>query len=297
MPTISIIGANGMLGTGITDYLHSRYFDLIEINRLDSSRYSASRHIRFNVANSDVSELVNQLPSNSILVNCAGVIKHKIDPSKPSSIYEAIRINSVFPIVLANACQKKNISIIQVATDCVYSGRIGNYSEESEKDPQDIYGLTKSAGEFDSENTMTLRCSLIGRERSSQLELLEWVLSHPKGGTINGFTNHFWNGVTVLDIAKFVEGSVLQEFFNSGIHHFVPADSMSKHELIKAICSNFGRDDLQLVELKAAEAVNRVLTTTNPDLNSQIWSLAQYNQVPAISDLLENYALSLKKNG
>ena len=297
MPTISIIGANGMLGAGITDYLHSRNFDLIEINRLESSHYSVSGHIRFNAARSDVSELVNLLPSNSILINCAGVIKHKIDPSRPSSIYEAIRVNSVFPIVLANACQEKNISIIQIATDCVYSGRIGNYSEESEKDPQDIYGLTKSAGEVEFDNLMTLRCSLVGRERSSQLEFLEWVLSHPKGSSINGFTNHFWNGVTVLDIAKFVEGSVSQKFFKSGIHHFVPADSMSKHDLIKEVCSNFGRDDLQLVELEAAEGVNRVLTTTNPDLNSQIWSLAQYNRVPAISELLGNYALSLKKNG
>jgi dTDP-4-dehydrorhamnose reductase len=286
-----------MLGAGIADYLHSKNFDLIEINRFESSHYLSSGHIRFNAAKSPVSELVSQIPADSILVNCAGVIKHKIDPSKPSSIDEAIRVNTVFPISLASACQEKNIKIIQVATDCVYSGKIGNYSEESEKDPQDIYGLTKSAGEIESENTMTLRCSLIGRERSSQLEFLEWVLSHPRGSLINGFTNHFWNGVTVLDIGKFVEGSALQNFFKSGIHHLVPADSMSKHDLIKEVCSNFGRDDLQLVEIKAAEAVNRVLTTTNRDLNSQIWRVAQYNQVPAIADLLGNYALSLKKNG
>ena len=297
MPTISILGANGMLGAGITDYLYSKNFDLIEINREDSPHYSSSGHISFNAVKSHVSELVSKLPSNSILVNCAGVIKHKIDPSKPSSINEAIRVNSVFPIALSNACQKKNISLIQVATDCVYSGKIGHYSELSEKDPQDIYGITKSAGEIASENTMTLRCSLVGRERFSQLEFLEWVLSHPRGTQINGFSNHFWNGVTVLDIAKFIEGSVVEDFFNPGIQHFVPADSMSKHELIKEVCSKFHRDDLLVVEVKAAEAVNRVLATSNPVLNAEIWRLAQYDKVPAISDLLANYALWTRKNG
>jgi dTDP-4-dehydrorhamnose reductase len=297
MPTIAIIGANGMLGAGITDYLHTRDFNLIEINRVETSNYSSSRHIRFDAARSHVEELVSQLPRDSIVINCAGVIKHKIDPSTPSSIDEAIRVNSVFPLALSSACREKSISIIQIATDCVYSGKTGNYSELSNKDPQDIYGLTKSAGEITSENTMTLRCSLIGRERSSQVEFLEWVLSHPHGSRVNGFTNHFWNGVTVLDIAKFVEGSVLQNFFNSGIHHFVPSDFVSKHDLIREVCSNFDRDDLEVVEIEAAEAVNRVLTTSNPELNSQIWRLAQYNQVPAVSDLLANYALWMKKNG
>lgn len=297
MPTIAIIGANGMLGAGITDYLHTRDFNLIEINRVETSNYSSSGHIRFDAARSHVEELVSQLPRDSIVINCAGVIKHKINPSVPSSIDEAIRVNSVFPIALSSACREKSISIIQIATDCVYSGNIGNYSELSNKDPQDIYGLTKSAGEMTSENTMTLRCSLIGRERSSQVEFLEWVLSHPHGSRVKGFTNHFWNGVTVLDIAKFVEGSVLQNFFKFGIHHFVPSDFVSKHDLIKEVCSNFGRDDLEVVEIEAAESINRVLATSNPNLNSQIWRLAQYNRVPAISDLLANYALWMKKNG
>jgi len=296
MPTVSVLGSSGMLGAGIVDYLSSRNFQVIEINRLDYPYYQTSNHIRFDAANSNVTQLARKLPGDSTVINCTGVIKHKIDNSNPETIQEAIKVNSVFPNSFSNACMEKNISIIQIATDCVFSGKAGNYSELSKKDAQDIYGLTKSAGEVIAENVMNLRCSLVGRERSNHLEFLDWVLSHPKGGVIHGFTNHFWNGVTVLDIAKFVEGSITQNFFKSGIHHFVPSDSMSKYELIQQVCSHFERGDLKITEVEAPTAVNRVLVTSNLDLNAKIWNLAQYNKVPTISEMLANYALWIKKN-
>ena len=32
--------------------------------------------------------------------------------------------------------------------------------------------------------------------------LLEWVLNHPKGSVLNGYSHHIWNGVTTLQFAK-----------------------------------------------------------------------------------------------
>jgi dTDP-4-dehydrorhamnose reductase len=296
MVTISILGASGMLGSGVVDYLSSRNFELIEINRHGRPSHETSAHIKFDAATSNIDDLVDKIPEGSIVINCAGVIKHKIDIADPRTINEAIRVNSLFPYTLANACMKKDISIIQVATDCVYSGKDGNYSESTLKDPQDIYGITKSAGEFNFDNTMTLRCSLVGLEKSTHIEFLEWVLSHPRKGTVTGFTNHLWNGVTVLDIAKFIEGAVHQKFFRNGIHHLVPEGSMSKFELIQLFCAEFDRGDLVVKETEAKTAVNRVLVTDNPELNAEMWSLAQYNKVPSIPELLATYAAWIKKS-
>jgi dTDP-4-dehydrorhamnose reductase len=296
MSTISVLGASGMLGSGLVDYLHTREFQVIEINRSDSAFYQTSTHIKFDAGSLRVDEIVSELPIGSLLINCVGVIKHKIDLSNPKSVESAIRINSILPVALALACRERDISIIQVATDCVYSGMTGNYSEVSAKDPQDIYGLTKSAGELDLENVMTLRCSLVGKERDSQIEFLEWILSHPRGSELSGFTNHFWNGVTVLDIAKFIEGVLSEKFFRRGIHHFVPADSISKHGLAQLVSSEFGRDDLYIREIDAAQRVNRVLATQDSRLNEEFWRIAQYNHVPTIKELISNYALWINQN-
>ena len=41
----------------------------------------------------------------------------------------------------------KKTKIFQIATDCVFSGKIGGYNELSNHDDLDIYGVSKSMGE------------------------------------------------------------------------------------------------------------------------------------------------------
>ena len=290
MTTISVLGASGMLGAGVVDYFTSRGFKVIEINRQNKAFWSTSGHIYFNAMESKAKDLIEKLPAQTSLINCAGVIKHKIDESNPSSILAAIKVNAILPVTLAHACGARSIPIYQVFTDCVYSGNSGNYSEKSDSDAQDLYGLTKIAGEAEHESTMNLRCSLIGRERDSQREFLDWVLSHPMGGVIDGFENHFWNGVTVLDIAKFLEGAITTNFHRAGTHHFTPSDAVSKYELMKIVCAEFGRQDLHVNKVKAATSVNRILTTINPELNIEMWKFAQYTEIPTISQVISGYA-------
>jgi dTDP-4-dehydrorhamnose reductase len=42
--------------------------------------------------------------------------------------------------------------IIHFNTDCVFSGKTGNYSENHKKDCNDIYGISKSLGEVSSKS-------------------------------------------------------------------------------------------------------------------------------------------------
>ena len=296
MKTIAVLGASGMLGSGVVDYFQTRALPVVEINRSGRPFYGSSTHIKFNASTSSVDALVSKLPGDVLVVNCVGAIKHKIDESNPDSVDAAIKVNSIFPVALAFACREKGIPVLQIATDCVFSGKSGSYSELSPKDPQDIYGLTKSAGEIDLNNVMTLRCSLLGKERTSQFEFLDWVLSHKVGSEISGYTNHFWNGVTVLDIARFIENAASQNFFRPGLQHFVPADHVSKYDLVRLVCSEFGRPDLIVREVDAAVSINRILTTQDSQLNAQLWSMAQYNDVPSVRDLVANYALWIRKN-
>ena len=61
--------------------------------------------------------------------------------------------------------------------------------------------MSKSLGELC--KPTIIRISIIGEEVNNKRSLLEWVKSN-SGKEINGYENHYWNGVTCLQLAKIV---------------------------------------------------------------------------------------------
>jgi len=289
--TIIVLGASGMLGSTIYNYLKTDE----NLNVFGTSSRSNGNLFSFNVLNDSVEKLVQDLEPTHI-VNCIGKIKPEIDESSPKSIQDAIAVNSVFPIKLSRV--KPNLKIIQIATDCVFDGKDSNYLETSLHNATDVYGKTKSLGEISAKNFINLRCSIIGRELEKKKSLLEWVLSHPKGGGISGFTNHKWNGVTTLAFAKVVSGIIKSKdsLFTEGRFHLVPGNSVSKYQLIEEIISQFQRDDLKISPVESSMTINRTLATLNGDINNSLWRNAGYNVPPSIEEMLNEYSIWLNSS-
>jgi len=77
---------------------------------------------------------------------------------------------------------------------------------------------------------MLIRYSIIGREVHTGNSLMEWVLKQPLGATINGYTNHIWNGVTTLHFSKIFSGIIETNSFQAGIQYLIPKNIISKHD-------------------------------------------------------------------
>jgi dTDP-4-dehydrorhamnose reductase len=141
-----------------------------------------------------------------VVVNCVGAVKQA---EAGQQAIPAIRINSLFPHQLAALCREHSVRMVQVSTDCVFSGSRGNYSEDDVPDATDIYGRSKLLGEVAGEGFLTLRTSLIGRELRGALGLLEWLISK-RGGTVRGFSRAVFSGFTTkalaAEIAHLIEG-------------------------------------------------------------------------------------------
>ena len=290
MTNLAIIGTQGMLGSAVCRYLSEKNYRILEINSSGITQ-SNNQVAKFDIAQDDLDKLEKDLSGIDFIVNCAGLIKHKIDENSLNSISDLIKINSLFPFELSKLSHKLNFKIIQPATDCAYSGLKGNYSEADAKDPVDLYGYSKVLGEHTDMNLLTLRCSLVGRELSSKLEFLEWVLSHSPEKSLNGFTNHYWNGITTLAFAKIVSGLIESEKFNPGTFHVLPKDSVSKFELAKIISINFGITGTEMIQSQSPKATNRTLATNFEQFNSDLWKAAGYNKVPTISEMVKEYSL------
>lgn len=287
-PKVVILGSTGMIGNGVTKYLGHSDFEIVEVNRRGFKNSSKNQVIQFDATSNSYSDLFNQLEPESVVINLIGVIRHKIKDD-PASHLNAKMVNSTFPAKLVTQANNLNIRVIQIATDCIYSGDSGRYTETSVADPSDFYGLTKLQGEIESSNLLTLRVSVIGHELFTNVELLDWVLAHPHNARLKGFDNHFWNGITTLHFAKILESEIKSPTYGSGTFHVVPGDAISKYQLIKEITRSGGRTDLVIERFIDAHSIDRTLATNFDLKNGEIWRKAGYSAPPSIRMMLREY--------
>lgn len=215
MEKITVFGSKGMLGYAVTEYFKRNDYRVKTITRDE-----------FDIAKDDHSNLYELLNDTDIVINCAGVIKPRI---KDMSEVDVLRVNSIFPHNLAKVCNQKNIKCFHITTDCVYSGKKGNYDENDLFDADDLYGTSKNGG--DSADCMVLRTSIIGEENGQSRSLLEWARSQA-GKEVNGFLNHDWNGVTTVYLAEIIDTILKQQLYQKGIFHIHSPKSVNKFELV-----------------------------------------------------------------
>ena len=179
---ILIMGGDGMLGKDMVIAFKKNQFQNISFTtrnkNLNKNKSDKKiRHLYLDI-NKNIDKNLDILNKHKfdIIVNCIGIIKPRISENDPRSIENALLVNSLFPHKLRKAMDPK-CKIFQIATDCVFSGNNGNYTESSFHDATDIYGKSKSLGEVKSENFFNIRSSIIGIELKYKYSLLEWYLS------------------------------------------------------------------------------------------------------------------------
>ena len=280
--SVLVLGNNGMLGHAVESILRS----FKDIDVITSSKLGKKSSYKFNVITDNIEELL-ELIAPDYVINCIGIIKPRIIAGMSDSIREAIHINSVFPHNLFRATEGKNIKIIQIATDCVFSGLHGDYKEDALHDAHDVYGKTKSLGEVESENFLNLRVSIIGPENGRATSLLEWFLNQEKGAQLQGYSNHFWNGIGTYQFAKIALGIIREEQFVEGNFHLLPADKVSKFELLNIFREVYNRGDINISETVPEVVIDRTLSTLSPEKNQLFWGLANYSKVPTIREIVD----------
>lgn len=243
---IGVFGANGMLGKYVSTYLTKAGHTVKNFNRADLDVAQFSEYEK-------LTELLNGLDA---VVNCAGTIKPvaNVQPKE-----RTFMVNSVWPNYLARTTHNLGIRCIHITTDCVYTGKDGNYSELDSPDMFDDYGFSKSLGDAAGEYCRVFRTSIIGEELRNKHSLVEWAKSQ-KGKEVKGFTNHRWNGLTCLQLAKNIEEELVSPDYSLGIVHLY-SNAVNKYELLE-ILSDVFQLDLKIEAFEAGTACDRTLTST-----------------------------------
>ena len=291
---IFVFGSSGMLGRYFVKYLKNNNFHNLSVVALTRNELDLS-----NVNEKDIKDTLvkYKVSSGDVVLNAAGIINVMV-----GDVGDEItkHINSTFPHMLSKVCEGLNVKMIHITTDCVFSGEVGNYDENDKHDCSDVYSKTKSDGE--PKNCCVIRTSIIGEEFNHRRSLVEWMKSM-KGKAVDGFTNHTWNGLTCLELAKVVEKIIHSDWYWDGVRHIHSPDIVTKKELLSIINSVYGLD-VDILDTMTEKNCYRSLKTTHnlqryqiPKIAKQVKDLYEFertiNEFPKTVDLRTEFGNEL----
>ena len=233
----------------------------------DYDVYGIARNInpRSNVFNLDVTnteELSKIIDMNfDVVINCIGILNKDAEDSP----HKAIWFNSYVPHYLEAITKNTKSKVISISTDCVFSGKKGGYSENDFKDGEGFYAQSKALGEIVNDKDLTIRTSIIGPELNiNGIGLFHWFMNQK--GTINGFTNAIWAGVTTLELAKAVSWAIENNI--TGLYHITNNKSINKCDLLN-LFKTHTQKKISIIATEGKE-VNKSFLDTRQEINFRI---------------------------
>lgn len=250
-----ILGSNGMAG-----HVMKRYFQ----ENTNYTVYATSRERRSPDLYLDARDAAGlkhliKAVSPDVIINCIGILNE--DAARRE--VDAYLVNGIFPHLVASAAEANQAKVIHISTDCVFSGAKGKYEEDDQTDGTSVYARSKALGELRTGKHLTVRTSIIGPEiRQSRIGLYDWFMNQQ--GTVKGYAQVMWNGVTTLELAKAVHHWV--EHPVSGLVHLCAPETVSKYELLKMIQRIWNKQGVDIKE-DTDIRLDRTLQNTRQDLN------------------------------
>lgn len=235
---ILLFGATGMAGHVVYHYLNT--LGKYEITNVVFRNKLNEESIVLDVTDKNAVADVIYVIKPDYIINCIGVLI-KGSKEHPDN---AIFINAYFPHLLKKISDEVHAKLIHVSTDCVFSGKKGNYTELDFRDADDIYGRSKALGEIINDKDLTIRTSIIGPELKKDGEgLFHWFMHQT--GDINGYKTAIWGGVTTLELAKAIDVAIIQK--KTGLIQLSNGIGISKYDLLHLFQEIWEKGDVRIL--------------------------------------------------
>jgi len=247
-----------------------------------TNSFQNSQNLIYNIDALNIDHL-NQIITKirpNIIINCIGIVKQKVNSGMEKDL---IYLNSLFPHHLKLICELKNIKLILLSTDCVFSGQRGNYLEDDLTDANDIYGRTKILGEItDSKNVLTIRISTIGLEINSRKGLIEWFLNQK--GNISGYEKAIYTGFTISELSRILFNVIANFPYLNGLYH-ISSEPISKFDLLNSLKILINKNDIKINKDN--------IFFCDRSLNSDKFKLETGYNSPSWSDMLTELSIDI----
>ena len=258
--TILILGANGMAGRTVYAYLSKRYKNVFGSVRNKNSIFF---NLKAETLLNDFEEIQKKIKP-TFVINCIAVT------NKNGARRRFALINSKLPKELEKLTKKYNFKLIHLSTDGVFDPSSLNVTEKKSPNAKDPYGKSKILGEVSSDNSITIRSSLVGFNPNDDKVLFEWFIKNKKK-EIKGYTNQNWSGATSLQIAKLTEFMISEKNFDklrirSHVYHFAPLGPFTKYNLLNSL-KRVTLKKITVIKNKSDNRIIRYLSSVYFDKN------------------------------
>lgn len=221
-----IIGSRGLLGTELMARASERGHEAIAFEGNVSDKQN-------------VTEQMRRIAPDAI-VNASAIADVKVCEENPE---KARAVNALGEKYLVEGAKELSIPIIYISTVSVFSGE-GNYSEEDEPNPQNIYNKTKREGELNTltyERGFVVRINMLGihRNGSRGKAFLEWMIDTIKDNKdLTLYTDSRINPLSNITIADLLI-QLLEKPIPYQIIHLGSRDVVSKADIGEMVLSYF----------------------------------------------------------
>lgn len=220
------------------------------------------------------------------VINCIGLLNKTCDEHQAMAVY----LNSYFPHQLAQLTEGTHTQIIHMSTDCVFSGKRGQYTEDDFKDGATFYDRTKALGEIVNEKDLTMRQSIVGPDiNQNGIGLMNWFMQ--QHGEVTGYTGAMWTGQTTLQLAKTMEAAAKERAH--GLYNMVPDTNISKCDLLTLFNKYIRKEKVTIIPVDKM-AADKSLKRTHwdfgykiPDYETMVVELADW--IRAHKELYPHY--------
>ena len=251
-----ILGCNGMAGHTIALYLQEKG---PEVCGFDISRSQYIESVVGDARDTDTLKKIITKGKYDSVINCVGILNQFAEQNKSLASF----LNSYLPHFLADITLEMDTQIIHMSTDCVFSGKRGEYTERDFRDGETFYDRSKALGELEDKKNVTLRNSIVGPDINPRgIGLLNWFMQQK--GEINGFTKSMWTGQTTLQLAKTMEVAAKKRI--GGLYNMVPDYAISKYDLLSLFNHFLRGDSLKINPVEGIKA-DKSLKRTNYDFD------------------------------
>ena len=254
-----VLGATGMAGHVISLYLHEQGYDVTTFSK---NGVSFCKNINGDAMDKQFITSMLQDGDYDVVINCIGVLNQACDKEPANAVY----LNSYLPHLIADTIREKNVKLIQMSTDCVFSGKAGPYSEKSFPEGDTFYDRTKALGEIIDNKNLTFRNSIIGPDMKKEgIGLFNWFMQQE--GIINGYTKAMWTGVSTLTLAKAMEKVSVENVV--GIYQLVNNESISKFNLL-TLFNKYMKNGRLTIQRSEAVNLNKSLINNRTDFSFEV---------------------------
>ncbi|MEG2286153.1 MAG: sugar nucleotide-binding protein [Eubacterium sp.] len=256
---ILVLGANGMAGHTIVLYFKEQGHD---VTGFTTTPIDYCKNIVGDALDKDYFKDILLQGHYDAVINCIGLLNETANQNPDQAVY----LNSYLPHAIVKVLEGTKTKMIQMSTDCVFSGKTGIYKENSLRDGETFYDRSKGLGEVDDHKNLTFRNSIIGPDMNEKgIGLFNWFMKQK--GTINGYTGAIWTGVTTLTLAKAMEQGIKENL--TGIYNLVNNTLISKYDLLKLFNHFFKQDTIEIRPSNALN-LNKSLCNTRDDFSFEV---------------------------